>query len=80
MPIGREFRLSLSEDHYRIHRSTNNMTVLIPCHLGERLFVEGNNLTITLRACSESSPSTDHALDPGHPGLMMRNPFQPTRM
>ena len=42
-----------SEDHYRINRSLDNLTVLIPCYLVERLSADGNNLTITLRPNSE---------------------------
>ena len=52
---GRGSRQFLSEDHYRIHRSPDDVTVSIPCHLVERLFAEGNSLIIMLRPSPEPS-------------------------
>ena len=49
MHRGRGLRQFLLKDHYRIHRSLDNVTLSNQCYLVERHFGEGNNFTITLR-------------------------------
>ena len=55
MHRGRGSRQFLSEYHYRIHRSSNNVTGSIPCHMAERLFSKENSLSVTLRPSPEPS-------------------------
>ena len=49
-------RQALPEHCYRVCRSPKTVTVSIPCNIMERLFSEGANLPINLRASPNSTP------------------------
>ena len=64
----------LNDVHYRVHTVPKHVMVSIPCALVETApGITTSSLPSGPVLSNLHHPSTDYALDPSHPGLMMRN-------